>query len=73
MQTRPTISRFVAENVGWMIGSLDSNSQARVHINAMGVLPAGSAAMSLSLSAMLTADGVKPGDAVAHATIQLNP
>ena len=71
--TSATFSNGSGSSVGWAVGSLDSNSQARVHISAMGVLPPGAAAMSLSLSAMLTADGVRPGDAVAHATIQLTP
>ena len=71
--TSATFSNGSGSSVGWTIGSLDSNSQARLHISVMGVLPTGSGAMSLTLNAMLTADGVKPGDAIAHATIQLNP
>lgn len=71
--TSATYSNGSGSSVGWMLGSLDSNSQARVHIGTLGVLPAGAGAMSLSLSAMLTADGVRPGDAIAHATIQLTP
>ena len=71
--TSATFSNGSGSSVGWTLGSLDSNSQARVHIQTLGVLPAGAGAMSLSLSAMLTADGVRPGDAVAHATIQLTP
>lgn len=71
--TSATFSNGSGSSVGWMVGSLDSNSQSRVHIQTLGVLPAGGGAMSLSLSAMLTADGVRPGDAVAHATIQLTP
>ena len=60
-------------SVTWTLGTLDSNSQARLHIQTMGVLPAGAGAMSLSVSATLTADGIHPGDAVANATIQLTP
>ena len=69
--TSATFSDGSGASVGWTLGSLDSNSQARVHIQTVGALPPGSSAISLTLDAMLTADGVRPGDAVAHATIQL--
>jgi len=69
--TSATFSDGSGASVGWTLGSLDSNSQARVHIQTVGALPPGSGAISLTLDAMLTADGVRPGDAVAHATIQL--
>lgn len=71
-----TSATFVNGNgatVSWVIGSLDSNSQSRLHIMILGILPAGSAAQSLTLNAMMTADGIRPGDAVAHATVQLMP
>jgi hypothetical protein len=71
--TTATFSDGSGASVGWTLGSLDSNSQARLHISAEGTLPTGAGAMSLTLDAMLTADGIRPGDAVAHATIQLTP
>jgi len=60
-------------SVTWTVGSLDSNSQARLHIQTMGVLPSGAGSMSLTVTATLTANGIHAGDAVAHATIQLTP
>ena len=71
--TTATYSNGSGANVSWNLGTLDSNSQARLHITVIGTLAAGSAAQSLTVNAMLTADGVRPGDAVAHATIQLTP
>ncbi len=59
--------------VTWALNSLDSNSQSRLHIHATGVLPAGSAAQTLNLRASLTADGIRPGDAVADRNLQLTP
>jgi uncharacterized protein DUF11 len=68
-----TALTFSASSVSWMLGTLDSNSQARLHVGMIGTLPSGSAPQSLTLTAMLTADGINPGDATAHATIQLTP
>jgi hypothetical protein len=59
-------------SVTWMLGSLDSNSQSRLHIHVTGTLP-GAAAMSLTIRASLTGDGVRSGDAVAEKTIRLMP
>ncbi|HKD10770.1 MAG TPA: hypothetical protein VKE50_01800 [Thermoanaerobaculia bacterium] len=71
--TSATFSNGSGATVSWTLGSLDSNSQARLHIQTMGVLPVGAGSMSLTVTATLTADGIHPGDAVAHATIQLTP
>jgi len=68
-----TTATFSTSSVSWNLGTLDSNSQSRLHVSLVGTLPAGSAAQSLTVNAMLTADGINPGDAVAHATIQLTP
>ena len=68
-----TTATFSTSTVSWNLGTLDSNSQSRLHVGLVGTLPAGSAAQSLTVNAMLTADGINPGDAVAHATIQLTP
>ncbi len=67
-----TFSNGSGATVVWMLGSLDSNSQSRLHIHLTGTLP-GSAPMSLTLRASLTADGVRAGDAVAEHTLQLVP
>lgn len=72
--TSATFSNGAAASaVHWILGTLDSNSQSRLHITATGILPPGSAGESLMLSASLTAAGVRDGDAVAHATLQLMP
>jgi len=68
-----TTATFSTSAVSWNLGTLDSNSQSRLHVGVVGTLPAGSAAQSLTVNAMLTADGIHPGDAIAHATIQLAP
>jgi len=68
-----TTATFSTSTVSWNLGTLDSNSQSRLHVGLVGTLPGGSAAQSLTVNAMLTADGINPGDAVAHATIQLTP
>jgi hypothetical protein len=59
--------------VSWTLNTLDSNSQSRLHVNTVGALLPGSAAQNVTVRAVLTADGVGPGDAVAEHTIQLTP
>ncbi|MCA1582658.1 MAG: hypothetical protein LC796_14960 [Acidobacteria bacterium] len=71
--TSATFSNGTGATVSWDLNTLDSNSQSRLHIRASGVLPAGSAAQSLTVRASMTADGVRSGDAVAEDTIQLLP
>lgn len=71
--TTATFSNGSGATVSWNLNTLDSNSQARLHINATGALPAGSAAQSLTLRAVMTADGIRAGDAVAQHTVQLVP
>lgn len=71
--TTATFTNGSGATVTWTLNTLDSNSQSRLHINAMGVLPGGSSAQSLTLRAVMTADGIKAGDAVAEHTVQLMP
>ncbi|HYK42147.1 MAG TPA: hypothetical protein VE007_07125 [Thermoanaerobaculia bacterium] len=59
--------------VSWLLNTLDSNSQSRLHIQTMGVLPPGSAAQTLTVRASLTGDGIRTGDAVANDSLQLMP
>jgi uncharacterized protein DUF11 len=59
--------------VSWVLNTLDSNSQSRLHIQTMGMLPPGSAAQTLTVRASLTGDGIRTGDAVANDSIQLMP
>ena len=67
-----TFSNGAGATVTWMLGTLDSNSQSRLHIHVTGTLP-GSLGMSLTLRASLTADGIHPGDGVAEKTLVLTP
>jgi len=59
--------------VSWTLNTLDSNSQSRLHIATMGLLPSGSSAQTLTVRASLTGDGIRPGDAVANDSFQLMP
>ena len=59
--------------VSWVLNTLDSNSQSRLHIQTMGILPAGSSAQTLMVRASLTGDGIHAGDAVANDSLQLMP
>ena len=59
--------------VSWVLNTLDSNSQSRLHVRTMGVLPPGSAAQTLTVRASLTGDGIRAGDAVANDSLQLMP
>ncbi len=71
--TTASFSNGSGATVTWNLGTLDSNSQSRLHISAMGILPSGSSAQTLTIRAMMTADGIKPGDAVAEQNVQLTP
>jgi len=57
--------------VYWTLNTLDSNSQSSLHISARGTLPSGEASRTVRVEASLAADGISPGDAVAHADVQL--
>ena len=59
--------------VSWVLNTLDSNSQSRLHVRTVGVLPAGSTAQTLTVRASLTGDGIRAGDAVANDSLQLMP
>jgi hypothetical protein len=67
-----TFSNGTGATVTWMLGTLDSNSQSRLHIHVTGTLP-GSLGMSLTMRASLTADGIQSGEAVAERTLVLVP
>lgn len=57
----------------WMLNTLDSNTQSTLHITTVGVLAAGEPARSVTVQAVLTADGIPPGDADAQDAVQLTP
>jgi hypothetical protein len=71
--TSATFVNGAGATVTWLLNTLDSNSQSRLHITATGALPSGSAAQMLTLRASMTADGIRAGDAVATHTVQLMP
>lgn len=57
--------------VDWNLGTLDSNSQAKLDITTMGILAASEGTKKLTVVAMMTADGIKPGDATAQDDVTL--
>ncbi|HSB35979.1 MAG TPA: hypothetical protein VLH41_03835 [Thermoanaerobaculia bacterium] len=57
--------------VDWNLGTLDSNSQSTLDITTMGLLSPSEATRKLTVVATMTADGVKPGDAVAQDDVTL--
>ncbi len=59
--------------VDWSLGTLDSNSQSLLDITTMGLLSPSEATKKLTVGATMTADGVKPGDAVAQDDVILTP
>lgn len=59
--------------VTWVLNTLDSNTQSTLQITAMGVLAPGEAARSITVQAVLTADGISAGDADAEDVLQLRP
>jgi hypothetical protein len=59
--------------VSWVLNTLDSNSQSRLHVRTVGILPSGSGAQTLTVRASLTGDGIRAGDAVANDSLQLMP
>ncbi len=59
--------------VSWNLGTLDSNTQSTLHITTRGSLASGAAAQTLTVQATMTADGIAPGDLVAHDDVRLVP
>jgi len=59
--------------VDWSLGTLDSNSQAKLEIMTMGLLSPSEATRKLTVVATMTAQGIKPGDAVAQHDVTLTP
>jgi len=59
--------------VEWNLGTLDSNSESKLEITTMGLLSPSEATKKLTVLATMTADGVKPGDAVAQDDVTLTP
>jgi hypothetical protein len=72
--TSATFSNGVSGGtVDWNLGTLDSNSQSTLDITTMGLLSPSEATRKLTVVATMTADGVKPGDAVAQDDVTLTP
>ena len=59
--------------VDWSLGTLDSNSQVKLEITTMGLLSPSEATRKLTVVATMTAQGIKPGDAVAQDDVTLTP
>lgn len=59
--------------VSWDLGTLDSNSQSRLTIRAVGVLAPGQGSTRVTVEASMTGQGISPGEAVARDDITINP
>ena len=59
--------------VTWDLGTLDSNSQSRLTIRGVGILPTGQASTRLTIEASMSAQGISPGEAVARDDMTINP
>jgi hypothetical protein len=68
-----TTATFTASSVSWSLNTLDSNTNSVLHVHATGTLAPGSAAQTLTIQGILTADGIGAGDAVAQDSVQLSP
>lgn len=72
--TSATFSNGTAgATVDWSMGTLDSNSQVLLDITTMGLLSPSQATVKLTVVATMTAQGLKPGDAVAQDDVVLTP
>jgi len=68
-----TSATFTTGSVTWTLNTLDSNTQSTLAISMVGTLPSGSPAQTARISATMTADGIKPGDATAFKDVQITP
>jgi hypothetical protein len=59
--------------VDWSLGTLDSNSQAKLEITTVGLLSPSEATRRLTVVATMTAQGINAGDAVAQDDVVLTP
>jgi hypothetical protein len=59
--------------VTWTLNTLDSNTNSKVTINAVGALAAGSASQNLTAQASMVADGINNGELVASDNFVLAP
>jgi len=57
----------------WDLGTLDSNSQSRLVVRTIGVLPVGQGATRVTIEATLSGQGIGAGDAVARDEMTINP
>ncbi|HEY6065358.1 MAG TPA: hypothetical protein VIY96_04330 [Thermoanaerobaculia bacterium] len=68
-----TTASISGSRVTWNLMSLDSNSQSRLHLRAVGTLAPGEASRSARIRAELTADGITAGEAVATDFVTITP
>jgi hypothetical protein len=59
--------------VTWDLGTLDSNSQSRLNIRTVGILPAGQGSTRVTIEASLTGQSIGAGDAVAREEMTIEP
>jgi hypothetical protein len=68
-----TSATFTSGSASWNLGTLDSNSNATLHVTVTSTLPAGSSGQSVTVTASMTADGINAGDLVSTDSVQINP
>jgi hypothetical protein len=60
-----TSASISGNQVSWDLGTLDSNSQSRLHVRVLATLAAGESSRSARIRAELTGQGILAGEAVA--------
>ena len=59
--------------ISWELNTLDSNTESRLTIQAVGVLPPGAGSRRLTIEGSLTGRRIDPGDVVARDEMDLTP
>lgn len=59
--------------ITWDLGTLDSNSESRLTVQAVGVLAPAAGSRTATIEASLTGQSIGAGDAVASDTVTINP
>jgi hypothetical protein len=68
-----TSASITANQVSWDLGTLDSNSQSRLHVRVLATLSPGESSRSARIRAELTGQGISAGDAVATDFVTITP
>lgn len=68
-----TNASISGNQVSWDLGTLDSNSQSRLHVRALATLAPGESSRSARIRAELTGQGISAGEAVATDFVTITP